>query len=162
MIGGGDFAVDRLIPDCVRAAVQRKRIPIRNPFSTRPYQHVLDAVYAYLLIMMKQTQDIRLSGSYNVGPDNGCTATGKLADLFVKAWGDGAGWDSLEEQNAPFEASALSLDCTKIKTALGWQPVWTLADAVNAAVEWYQIWYGNGDCVKEMEEQIKAYFYFMR
>jgi len=113
VIGGGDFAVDRLIPDCVRAAVQRKRIPIRNPFSTRPYQHVLDAVYAYLLIMLKQTRDIRLSGSYNVGPDNGCASTGHLADLFVQAWGDGAGWDSMGEPNAPFEASALSLDCAK-------------------------------------------------
>lgn len=118
VIGGGDFAVDRLIPDCVRAAVQRKRIPIRNPFSTRPYQHVLDAVYAYLLIMLKQTRDIRLSGSYNVGPDNGCASTGHLADLFVQAWGDGAGWDSMGEPNAPFEASALSLDCAKKKRCL--------------------------------------------
>ena len=162
VIGGGDFAVDRLIPDCVRAAVQRKRISVRNPFSTRPYQHVLDAVYAYLLIMMKQTQDIRLSGSYNVGPDNGCTSTGDLADLFVRAWGDGAGWDSFGEQNAPFESSALSLDCAKIKTALGWQPVWPLADAVNAAAEWYRVWHENGDCVKVTEEQIMAYSQRMR
>lgn len=157
VIGGGDFAVDRLIPDCVRATVQGKRISIRNPFSTRPYQHVLDAVGAYLLIMMKQTEDIRLAGWYNVGPDEGCTATGDLADLFANAWGNGAGWDRQEEPDAPCEAASLSLDCTKIKATLGWRPVWPLRDAAERTVEWYKVWQQNGDCAEATEKQIRAY-----
>ena len=157
VIGGGDFAVDRLIPDCVRDTIRGERIHIRNAAATRPYQHVLEVVYAYLLIMMKQTQNIHLQGWYNVGPNEGCTSTGKLADMFVEAWGGDAGWDKHEDPNAPYEATSLSLDCTKIKTMLGWQPVWSLHDGVNATVEWYKVWHENGNCAEATENQIDAY-----
>ena len=88
VIGGGDFANDRIVPDCVRAALRHEDIVVRNPYSTRPYQHVLEPLYAYLMIAAGQYQDESLAGWYNVGPDDGdCFQTGALVDLFVKKWG---------------------------------------------------------------------------
>ena len=90
VIGGGDFANDRIIPDCVRAAIEKHDIIVRNPFSTRPYQHVLEPLYAYLMIAAKQYEDIKYADYYNVGPDDvDCFQTGALVDLFVSKWGNG-------------------------------------------------------------------------
>ena len=90
VIGGGDFANDRIIPDCIRAATKHEDIIVRNPFSTRPYQHVLEALYAYLLIAKKQYEDSSYAAYYNVGPDDvDCFQTGALVDLFVNTWGEG-------------------------------------------------------------------------
>ena len=87
VIGGGDFAADRIIPDCVRAVSGGKKIAVRNPHSTRPYQHVLEPLGAYLMIAGVQYQDSSKAGSYNVGPgDEDCITTGELADLFCEAW----------------------------------------------------------------------------
>ena len=84
VIGGGDFANDRIIPDCIRAAIKHEDIVVRNPFSTRPYQHVLEPLYAYLMIAAMQYQDIKYAGYYNVGPDDvDCFQTGALVELFV-------------------------------------------------------------------------------
>ena len=93
VIGGGDFAKDRIIPDCVRAAQRGDTIVVRNPYSTRPYQHVLEPLYAYLMIASKQYENKRLAGYYNVGPDDrDCFETGALVDLFVQKWGGGLQW----------------------------------------------------------------------
>ncbi len=92
VIGGGDFANDRIIPDCVRAAVKGEDIIVRNPFSTRPYQHVLEPIYAYLMIAGRQYEDGKYASWYNVGPDDrDCFQTGSLVSLFVKHWGEGLG-----------------------------------------------------------------------
>ncbi|MCR5619010.1 MAG: CDP-glucose 4,6-dehydratase, partial [Lachnospiraceae bacterium] len=120
VIGGGDFARDRIIPDCVRAAVNGEDIIVRNPYSIRPYQHVLEPVCAYLMIVAKQYEDISFSGYYNVGPDDkDCVKTGELADLFVKHWGDGLKWIDRYD-GGPHEATFLKLDCTKLKKTFGW------------------------------------------
>ena len=96
VIGGGDFANDRIIPDCIRAIEQNKEIIVRNPYSTRPYQHVLEPLYIYLEIIEKQYKDHKYEGYYNVGPDDqDCFQTGALVDLFVKHWGEGMKWVSL-------------------------------------------------------------------
>ena len=93
VIGGGDFANDRIVPDCIRAAIKHEDIVVRNPFSTRPYQHVLEPLYAYLMIAQKQYEDIKYAGYYNVGPDDrDCFQTGALVDLFVEHWGEGMKW----------------------------------------------------------------------
>ena len=93
VIGGGDFANDRIVPDCIRAAVKHEDIVVRNPYSTRPYQHVLEPLYAYLLIAMKQYEDIGFADYYNVGPDDvDCFQTGALVELFVNKWGEGMRW----------------------------------------------------------------------
>ena len=88
VIGGGDFAHDRILPDCVRAASEGRSILLRNPQSTRPYQHVLEPLFAYLMIARRQYGDKQYEGWYNVGPDEcDCVTTGELAELFCRAWG---------------------------------------------------------------------------
>lgn len=159
VIGGGDFASDRIIPDCVRATIQNQAINIRNPYATRPYQHVLEPLSIYLSIVMMQDKDKSLSGYYNVGPDNeDCVSTGQLATLFVKYWGDGANWVNRAEDDSPHEASFLRLDCTKLKKTLGWNPVWHIDKAVQATVEWYKAWKDNQNLDRITEMQIREFF----
>lgn len=154
VIGGGDFASDRIIPDCVRAAIAGKDIVVRNPFSTRPYQHVLEPVYAYLMIAAKQYEDINYAGYYNVGPDDqDCFQTGALVDLFVKHWGEGIQWVN-QYDGGPHEANFLKLDCSKLKTTFGWQPRWNLETAVEKVVEWSKSWVKGEDVRQVMDKQI--------
>ncbi len=158
VIGGGDFAADRIIPDCVRAAVSGKPVRLRNPNSTRPYQHVLEPLCAYLLIAMSQYEDKELSGCYNVGPDEAdAITTGRIADLFVKSWGDKASREDVSEKNAPHEASYLKLDSSKVKQTFGWKPVWNVEEAVRHSVEWYRAYYNKEDMYAFTVGQIKSY-----
>lgn len=146
VIGGGDFARDRIVPDCVRAAAAGSPVIVRNPFSTRPYQHVLDPLYAYLLIAGAQCGDAALAGYYNVGPDDcDCVTTGALATLFCAAWGEGARWENHAEANAPHEAGFLKLDNGKLKRTLGWSPRMHIGEAVQRTVDWTKAWQGGAD-----------------
>ena len=158
VIGGGDFANDRIIPDCVRSAMEGKDIVVRNPYSVRPYQHVLEPLAVYLMIAEKQYRDRRYSGYYNVGPDDcDCVTTGELADLFCNAWGDGQTW--VERSADSFhEANFLKLDCSKLKNTFGWRPRWHVKEAVGRTVEWTKA-YRDGNGVTEcMDRQIKEFF----
>ena len=158
VIGGGDFASDRIIPDCVRAVERGTPIIVRNPHSTRPYQHVLEPVTAYLMIAQKQYEDKAYAGWYNVGPDDcDCVTTGQLADLFCEKWGDGLAWINQSEANAPHEANFLKLDCSKLKAAFGWQPCWHISQAIENTVEWTRVWLKGGDIPAEMDRQILIY-----
>lgn len=158
VIGGGDFAADRIIPDCVRAVSGGKKIAVRNPHSTRPYQHVLEPLGAYLLIAEEQYQDSRKAGSYNVGPDDrSCLTTGELADLFCTAWGNGAAWENLC-QGGPHEANFLKLDCSRIRNRLGWKPRWQVDEAVVNTAKWYQAWLAGQNMAEYTDCQIKEYF----
>ena len=141
VIGGGDFAADRIIPDCVRAAAAGKTIIVRNPYSTRPYQHVMEPLAVYLTIAMKQYEDRTFEGYYNVGPDDkDCVTTGTLADLFCAAWGQGQTWEN-RWMGGPHEANFLKLDCSKIKHTFGWTPRYGVKEAVEKTVEWSKsIW----------------------
>lgn len=140
VIGGGDFAADRIIPDCIRAAYENEVITVRNPYSTRPYQHVLEPLFAYLLIAQKQYENINYAGYYNVGPDEcDCVTTGQLVDIFCKAWGNGQTWKSVAVEN-PHEANFLKLDCSKLKATFNWKPHWHIDTAVAKSVEWAKIW----------------------
>ena len=157
VIGGGDFAKDRIIPDCVRAAVANEDIIVRNPYSTRPFQHVLEPVSAYLMIASKQYEDPSFAGYYNVGPDDGdCYQTGRLVDTFIRYWGDGLKWVDRFD-GGPHEAKFLKLDCSKLKDTFGWSPVWNLEKAVEKTVEWTKVWNGGGDVRRCMDEQIKEF-----
>ena len=127
VIGGGDFAADRIIPDCVRAAIKGEDIIIRNPHSVRPYQHVLEPVMAYLLVAQEQYKNHELAGNYNVGPnEENCLSTGDIASLFCTKWNEKSGnnikwinkWDG-----GPHEAHYLKLDCSKIKQVFQWKPL---------------------------------------
>ena len=157
VIGGGDFAADRIIPDCVRAALAGEEIVIRNPYSTRPYQHVLEPLFAYLMIAQRQYEEGKFAGYYNVGPDDAdCFATGKLVDVFVATWGDGLRY-AVRCDNGPHEANFLKLDCSKLKTTFGWRPTWNLAQAIAKVVEWTRVYRDGGDIPAVMDKQIDAF-----
>ena len=156
VIGGGDFANDRIIPDCVRAVQMGQPIGVRNPHSTRPYQHVLEPLFAYLMIAQKQYEDKSFSGWYNVGPDEcDCVTTGQLVELFQKKWGKGFSWLDQAEPDAPHEANFLKLDCSKLKAVFGWRPRWHIEEAVEKTVEWTRVWLSGGDIPAEMDREIK-------
>lgn len=158
VIGGGDFAADRIVPDCVRAVQAGKPIGVRNPHSTRPYQHVLEPLFAYLMIAQKQYEDGRFAGWYNVGPDEcDCVTTGQLVELFKEKWGNGFGWIDQAEANAPHEANFLKLDCSKLKSVFGWQPRWHIDEAIAKTCEWTRVWLNGGDIAGEMEREIMEY-----
>lgn len=158
VIGGGDFARDRIIPDCVRAVREGRSVTVRNPHSTRPYQHVLEPLFAYLMIAQRQYEDKRYEGWYNVGPDEcDCVTTGELAELFCRKWGGGAAWESRAEAGAPHEAGALKLDCAKLKAVFGWEPRWHIEQSVEKTVEWTKAWLGGGDAAAVMGRQVMEY-----
>ena len=158
VIGGGDFAADRIIPDCVRAMERGDEIIVRNPYSIRPYQHVLEPVCAYLMVAQRQYEDASLQGNYNIGPDNcDCVTTGTLADLFCKYWGEEAHWINLSPEGAPHEAGLLKLDCARIQRVMNWRPVWHIDDAVKKVVEWSKVYLRHGNLAEEMDRQIDAY-----
>lgn len=158
VIGGGDFAVDRIVPDCVRAAMQKQEIVVRNPYSTRPYQHVLEPVMAYLMVAQKQYEDIQYAGSYNVGPDDAdCRTTGELVTLFCDKWNEQTGeeisWKNVHD-GGPHEASFLKLDCSKLKMIFDWKPAWNIEQAVTKVVEWTMAYQRKEDVYQVMCEQI--------
>lgn len=158
VIGGGDFAKDRIIPDCVRAVQKGEPIIVRNPHSIRPYQHVLEPLFAYLLIAEKQAENPALAGSYNIGPDDcDCITTGELVDLFCKAWGDGAHWIDRSDPNAPHEAGFLKLDSSLMKQTFGWKPKWHINDFVGSVVKFHRIRIQEISIAQRMDEEIEIY-----
>ncbi len=158
VIGGGDFANDRILPDCIRAVRAGRKIIVRNPYSTRPYQHVLEPLYAYLTIAQAQYEDRRFAGYYNVGPDDrDCITTGQLADMFCRSWGPGAEWMNVSD-HGPHEANFLKLDCSKMKNTFGWKPRWHVEEAVRKTVEWSKIYNSGGDIVACIDGQIADFF----
>lgn len=158
VIGGGDFAADRIIPDCVRAVLINHIIGVRNPDSIRPYQHVLEPLYAYLMIAKAQYEDIRFAGNYNVGPDEAdCITTKELVSRFCEIWGKSAAWSSRTEVSAPHEAGYLKLDCTKLKDTFGWQPRWNIEKAVEQVCRFSKVWLSGGDVRAEMDREMSEF-----
>lgn len=158
VIGGGDFSQNRIIPDCVRAVRRGVPIQIRNPEAIRPYQHVLEPLSAYLLIVRRQWENSKLAGSYNVGPESsGCVSAGRLAELFCDAWGQGCRWEHTGEKG-PHEDMILKLDCSKIQAILGWKPRWNVGRAVEETVTWTKMWLSGEDVPVFMAGQIKDFF----
>ena len=157
VIGGGDFANDRIVPDCVRAAAEKRDIVVRNPHSTRPYQHVLEPLAVYLKIAMEQYEDKKYAGFYNVGPDEcDCVTTGQLVDMFCLKWGEGIQWIN-QYDGGPHEANFLKLDCSKIKKVFGWKPTWNVEKAIEETVEWTKVYFAGEDIPACMDKQIKEF-----
>ena len=158
VIGGGDFANDRIIPDCVRAAGCGREIAVRNPHSTRPYQLVLEPLAVYMAIAMRQWEDRSFQGYYNVGPDDkDCVTTGTLVDLFCAAWGPEASWVD-QYDGGPHEANFLKLDCSKIKRALNWTPRYGVKEAIEKTVAWSKEYLEGADMLEVMDRQIREFF----
>ena len=161
VIGGGDFANDRIIPDCVRAASEGKEIIVRNPYSTRPYQHVLEPVAVYLMIAQAQYENGKLAGSYNVGPDDiDCWTTGELVTLFCNKWNKEMGtditWKNIYD-GGPHEANFLKLDCSKLKATFKWKPRWNVEAAMEKIVEWTRVYLAGGNVSECMDRQIEEF-----
>ncbi len=158
VIGGGDFAKDRIIPDCVRAALENKTIIVRNPLSIRPYQHVLEPLFAYLLVAEAQYGNAENSGQYNIGPlYEDCVTTQELVQLFCKYWPNQK-WDIMTPNSKNVhEAGILRLDCSKIQDKLGWKPIWNIKEAVKRSVEWAKAYSNNANVNQIMEKQIGEY-----
>lgn len=161
VIGGGDFANDRIIPDCIRAAQDGQDIIVRNPYSTRPYQHVLEPVAAYLMIAQAQYENKSLAGNYNVGPDDtDCWTTGDLVTLFCNKWnllmGTNITWKNVHD-GGPHEANFLKLDCSKMKSTFGWKPHWNVEMTMEKIVEWTKVYFAGKDISGCMDKQIEEY-----
>ena len=161
VIGGGDFANDRIIPDCIRAASKGENIIVRNPYSTRPYQHVLEPLAVYLMLAEKQYSNQKVAGCYNVGPDDtDCWTTGDLVSLFCKQWNEAMqttiSWQNISDAG-PHEANFLKLDCSKLKSTFDWTPRWNVETAMRKIIEWNQEYLGGGDVSACMDRQIEEF-----
>lgn len=157
VIGGGDFSPNRIIPDCVRAMKDKKDIEVRNPNSIRPYQHVLEPLYAYLMIAEMQYENHAYIGEYNIGPnESDCITTGELATIFCNYWKDNAKWHAINN-NGPHEAKFLKLDCSKIKSTFNWQPRWNVNTAIFKTIEWSKEYLNNKDIKDVMIQQIDEF-----
>lgn len=158
VIGGGDFADDRIMPECVRAMAEGRPIRVRCPGSIRPYQHVLEPLTVYLMIARRQYEDGGLAGCYNVGPDEcDCVTTGELAELFCRHWGAEARWECQSEDHAPHEADFLKLDCSRLKSVFGWRPRWHIETGVEMTCRFEKLRMAGGDVAKEMDDEIRLF-----
>lgn len=146
VIGGGDWAEDRLVPDFVRALTAAKPLRIRSPHAVRPWQHVLEPVLAYLLLAEKLVGDpLRFSGGWNIGPQDGdAKPVSFIAERICSLWGNGASWE-LDGGTHPHEAHYLKLDCSKARQELGWAPRWSLDECLQHLVHWYRAWLDGND-----------------
>lgn len=162
VIGGGDFAKDRIIPDCFRACQNHEDIIIRNPYSIRPYQHVLEPLSVYLTIAKRQFINKDYSGYYNIGPnDEDCVETAKLVNLFCKYFNeindDKIQWIN-KSDDGPHEANFLKLDNNKIKQTFDWKPTWNIEKAIEKTVEWINVYLNNGNIINCVNNQIDEFF----
>lgn len=157
VIGGGDWAADRLIPDIVRALIAGKPPFIRSPAAIRPWQHVLEALGGYLMIAQRLFEgDASAATGWNFGPaDDDTRPVGWIADHMCAGWG-GPHWFT-EPQDQPHEAMILKLDCSKARTELGWRPALRLRDALDTIVAWHRSVADGGDAAQISLAQLTAY-----
>ena len=158
VIGGGDWAKDRLIPDILRAFEKSEKVVIRNPLSTRPWQHVLEPLSGYLVL----AQELYINGDefaegWNFGPkDDDCKSVSWILDQMVMHWGTNASW-ILDKKNNPHEAVFLKLDCSKASNRLKWNPRWNLEFTLKSVIEWHKIFMNRGDLKKQCLLEINSY-----
>jgi CDP-glucose 4,6-dehydratase len=158
VIGGGDWAVDRLVADIVRAATSRQAVRIRNPSAVRPWQHVLEPLSGYLTLAERLVHDPSgASGAWNFGPwDSDTRPVEWITRSVVELWGDGASWE-LDEAHQTHEAHLLKLDSSKARSALDWRPRLTLDKALDWTVAWYKAHAAGRDMRAATLEQIRRY-----
>jgi CDP-glucose 4,6-dehydratase len=158
VIGGGDWATDRLIPDCIRAILEKKKVIIRNPEAIRPWQHVLEPLSGYLALAQKLYEDgPRYSEAWNFGPDD---SDAKPVEWLVRQlcskWENNASY-TIDQGKHLHEAHYLKLDCSKAETELGWHPQWDLEKALNSIIEWTKVYAAQKDVAAMCRKQIQEY-----
>jgi CDP-glucose 4,6-dehydratase len=158
VIGGGDWADDRLIPDIIKAIMAGKPVQIRNPHAIRPWQHVLEPLSGYLLLAERLfAKGANYAAGWNFGPpDEDARPVGLLVERLCAAWGEGAAFE-IDRGNHPHEAHYLKLDCSKARSELGWSPRWSLEKTVQRIVEWTQAYRREEDLLACCRAQIAAY-----
>ena len=158
VIGGGDWAVDRIVPDCVRALLSSQPIVLRNPSATRPWQHVLEPLAGYLTLAQGLLLDgERHAQAWNFGPDASSVASVEtVVRTLAQRWPSSAKW-RVDAAEHPHEASLLALDSSKARQLLGWQPRWTLHEALEQTLDWHLAWQGGQDMYRFTREQIANY-----
>jgi CDP-glucose 4,6-dehydratase len=158
VIGGGDWAADRLIPDIMRAACEGREVPIRNPHAIRPWQHVLEPLSGYLTLAEKlYCQPATFSEGWNFGPDDSdALPVSAIVERMGELWGPAMTW-KVDGGPHPHEAHFLRLDCAKAKTRLGWQPRWNINRALEATVQWYKAQQTQANMRCETLAQIRSY-----
>lgn len=158
VIGGGDWAEDRLIPDILKAFEKSKSVIVRNPLSTRPWQHVLEPLSGYLVLAEHlYTFGQEFAEAWNFGPkDEDCKSVNWILDQMVSTWGEGAGWE-LDQNNNPHEAGFLKLDCSKAASRLNWHSKWNLEHTLTLIVTWHQDWKAGKNIKEKCMQEIAAY-----
>ena len=158
VIGGGDWADDRLIPDIMRAITDGRPVNIRNPHAIRPWQHVLEPLSGYLVLAQKLYEEgAAFAEGWNFGPnDEDAKPVQWIVEKLTKAWGEGASW-ALDGGDHPHEAHYLKLDCSKAKARLDWQPRWHLDEALAAIIDWHRAYRDGKDMREVTVRQINAY-----
>ncbi|WP_198962727.1 CDP-glucose 4,6-dehydratase [Mangrovitalea sediminis] len=158
VIGGGDWAEDRLIPDVLRAFEKKQPVVIRNPLATRPWQHVLEPLSGYLKLAEKlYNEGAAYAEGWNFGPrDEDVQPVEWILSHMVQHWGEGASWQ-LDTNPQPHEAQLLKLDISKAAAKLKWHPRWSLAQSLDSVVEWHQCWLAHGDIRQKTLDQIAQY-----
>jgi CDP-glucose 4,6-dehydratase len=158
VIGGGDWSDDRLIPDILKAFEKSEAVIVRNPLSTRPWQHVLEPLSGYLVLAEAlYTQGGQFAEGWNFGPkDEDCQSVEKILNTMIKTWGEGAAWQ-LDANNNPHEAGFLKLDCSKAAQQLKWLPQWNLEFTLNLIVQWHKAWLNDEDMKKQCLKEIDLY-----
>lgn len=159
VIGGGDWAADRLIPDFIRAISQNRKVVIRSPYAIRPWQHVLEPLTGYLTLAAKlYTEGAKYDGGWNFGPDDKDARNVEwIMQKICKLWGNGATYE-VDTNPQPHEANYLKLDCSKAKAELGWEPRWNIDKALGSIVEWNKVYLTGQDVRKITEKQIEEFY----
>ncbi len=163
VIGGGDWAKDRLIPDLMMACIKNRKISIRYPAAIRPWQHVLEPLSGYLQLAENLYRDpISFSEPWNFGPrDVDVRSVSSVADQVLSVWGSSVGWEH-DVSPVPHEAGILKLDCSKAFDRLGWQPKWDINAAIDATVHWYKSWHAGEEMRQVTLDQIKNYMWLVK
>jgi len=158
VIGGGDWAQDRLVPDCIRSLLKREKIIIRNPHAIRPWQHVLEPLSGYLELARRLDEDGRRYGeAWNFGPgDEDAKPVEWLVQKICAKWGENAGYE-IDRREQPHEVNYLKLDCSKARWLLGWRPKLNLDQAIDRVIEWINVYKEKGDLRAVCEKQIEDY-----
>jgi CDP-glucose 4,6-dehydratase len=160
VIGGGDWSIDRLIPDAISAFYKNKPLVIRNPQAIRPWQHVLEPLSGYLLLAQELYERGRLfAEGWNFGPDDAdARSVREVMDIFISQWGGGASWRE-DLSNHPHEAQLLKLNCTKAKQQLNWFPRWNLETAIEKIVKWHKAHSDAANMRLITKQQINDYYF---
>lgn len=158
VIGGGDWALDRLVPDILRSFEQQEPVIIRNPYATRPWQHVLEPLSGYLTLAQKLYEEgQKFAEGWNFGPnEDDAKPVQWIVEELVKDWGNGASWQ-LDAGDHPHEAHYLKLDISKAKSRLDWHPRWSLATALEKITIWHQVWHAQENVQAKCISQIEQY-----